>query len=168
MKRRIDYFFITLCHVHSAYGVGMLTTSPIHFQSTIVITINIESGHNNQDSVLVFVTMGLLGSTAIPTENLYSLLLSAGAGRGLQEWRNAPSTYVNYVLAGIPTFGVGTGAESYAASSWRPATMRTGAYFYKDFSNLPYEGALDTAPTFAEAEAIADSEPEHHEHELHS
>ena len=119
-----------------------------------------DSPHNNENSVLIFVTMGLIGITAKPTDNLYSLLLSAGAGRGLQEWRNAPSTYVNYALVGIPTFGVGTGAESYATTLELPASMRTGAYFYKDFSNQPYDVALDTAATLMEAETTADSEPE--------
>lgn len=113
-----------------------------------------DSPHNNDNSVLIFVTMGLLGNVAIPTDNLYSLLLSAGGGRGLQAWRDGQSAYVNYALIGVPTFGVGTGAESYEGTPWRPATMRTGAYFYKDFSNQPYDVALDTAATLlAESEA---------------
>lgn len=105
------------------------------------------AGYNNPNNVLVFVTMGLL-AVAVPTSDCYSLLLSAGAGKGLQTWKDQQwsKTYVNYVLVGIPTSGVSKGVEAYAPTD-QPDMLRTGAYFYKNFSNPLYDVGLDPNPS---------------------
>lgn len=107
------------------------------------------AGYNDPNNVLVFVTMGLF-AFAFPTSDCYALLLSAGAGKNFQMWQEQQykeaDITVNYALVGIPTSGVSKGVEAYAISAY-PLRLNMGAYFYKDFTNLPYEVGPDLNPS---------------------
>lgn len=76
------------------------------------------SGFYDSNHLLVFVTMGL-DVNCIPLENLYSLLMSAGAGQFLTKWTNVSTpgqhsdVKVNYILVGPFNQGKGQGFEGF-------------------------------------------------------
>lgn len=81
--------------------------------------------HNNPSNLFLFASYGMLG-VWYPTEQMYQLLLGAGASTGLSGWqqvanRNYSANYVavNYILVGAPQAGPGTGFEAFTFASER-------------------------------------------------
>ncbi|HLZ55727.1 MAG TPA: MAC/perforin domain-containing protein [Ktedonosporobacter sp.] len=130
-----------------------------------------KSGFDNQNHVLVFATMGA-SVNCVPIENLYGLLISAGAGKQLSTWvsnATAPGKpggpNVCYILVGVLNQGQGKGFETFDMVPANQSVLSTlNLFFYRpSVSGGLYTMGLNPFPTTATESSQEEVEARKHQ-----